>query len=299
MFSQRKMFAMSMSGLGVEDIKKMSIREIKEELDKRGVKYSDLFEKSGFVERLAKSANERVDKMEPQGSQVENRANNETKQPEPAKASLEQSIREEVESMSLPSIRKELTSLGISTRGAFEKPEFVELLCKARIERKGTTNEPPSSSRSSEFRDVETKKMPREPSKETGAKSSGAGNPSAGGMPGMDSMFGGGRGGPNPFAGGNPFGGGGNPFSGGNPFAGQGRPGAGGFGGGGANMGAMGAILQKVMGNPQAMAFVQNAMKNPKVMAAMSEIQRDPSKAAKYMSDPEIGSMISQLRQFL
>lgn len=64
-------------------------------------------------------------------------------------------------------------------------------------------------------------------------------------------------------------------------------------------MGAMGAILQKVMGNPQAMAFVQNAMKNPKVMAAMSEIQRDPSKAAKYMSDPEIGSMISQLRQFL
>jgi hypothetical protein len=28
-FSQRKMFAMSMSGLGVEDIKKMSIREIK------------------------------------------------------------------------------------------------------------------------------------------------------------------------------------------------------------------------------------------------------------------------------
>jgi hypothetical protein len=135
--------------------------------------------------------------------------------------------------------------------------EFVELLCKARIERKGTTNESPSSSRSSEFRDVETKKMPREPAKETGAKSSGAGNPSAGGMPGMDSMFGGGRGGPNPFAGGNPFGGGGNPFSGGNPFAGQGRPGAGGFGGGGANMGAMGAILQKVMGNPQAMAFVQ------------------------------------------
>jgi hypothetical protein len=105
---------------------------LQEELDKRGVKYSDLFEKSGFVERLAKSANERVDKMEPQGSQVENRANNETKQPEPAKASLEQSIREEVESMSLPSIRKELTSLGISTRGAFEKPviRFGELCSK-------------------------------------------------------------------------------------------------------------------------------------------------------------------------
>jgi hypothetical protein len=31
----------------------------------------------------------------------------------------------------------------------------------------------------------------------------------------------------------------------------------------------------------------------------LARAQRDPSKAAKYMSDPEIGSMISQLRQFL
>jgi hypothetical protein len=88
--------------------------------------------------------------------------------------------------------------------------------------------------------------MPREP--QPGAapqqqqRSQPAGNPFAGGMPDLSSMFGGGR-----------SAGAASPFAGANPFGGQARPGGGGAGG----MGGIGDVMSKVMGNPQAMAVLQ------------------------------------------
>ena len=58
-------------------------------------------------------------------------------------------------------------------------------------------------------------------------------------------------------------------------------------------------MMAKVMGNPQAMAAVQKAAQNPKVAAALADIQTNPANATKYMSDPELASIVSELQQYL
>ena len=43
----------------------------------------------------------------------------------------------------------------------------------------------------------------------------------------------------------------------------------------------------------------QKAAENPRIMAALVEIQKDPWKAAKYAQDPEISSMVKELKNVL
>ena len=208
----------------------------------------DLFEKSEFIQRLAKARSENVGPPVKNSEQVE-----ETRSEMNAKKhdSQDGNIRKQVEAMSLSAIRSELDALKISTKGAFDKrvcfllirsccgciqfetrtQDLIDLLVKARVERSRTSEKPPASSRSSEFRDVVTTKMPREPAPDSRSAKTAQGNPFASGL---GSMFGGG-------------------FGGANPFAQQAPTQPGGFGG---NTG-MGEILSKVLGNPQAMAFVQ------------------------------------------
>eukprot|EP00291_Cryptomonas_curvata_P000349 CAMPEP_0172194904 /NCGR_PEP_ID=MMETSP1050-20130122/25876_1 /TAXON_ID=233186 /ORGANISM="Cryptomonas curvata, Strain CCAP979/52" /LENGTH=186 /DNA_ID=CAMNT_0012870837 /DNA_START=97 /DNA_END=654 /DNA_ORIENTATION=+ len=177
----------------MEECKHMSVRDIKAELDRRGVKYSDLFEKSDFVQRLVQARGKdaaNVDHSASSESARKSTVDNVDHVPRGGQASStpDQAIRKEVETMPLAAIRSELSKLGVSTQGAFEKREFVDLLCKARAERKAAPEPPPAASRSSEYRDVETKKMPREP--QPGAapqqqRQQPSGNPFAGGMPDM------------------------------------------------------------------------------------------------------------------
>lgn len=102
----------------------------------------------------------------------------------------------------------------------------------------------------------------------------------------------GGAGGADPFS--SIFNGG---FAGaaGGPFGGAGGPFGGGGGGGGVG-GFDPSILQKMMSNPRAAAAFQRAQQNPRIMKAVQEMAQNPAAAAKYMNDPEIGSVLKELQ---
>ncbi len=94
------------------------------ELDNRGVKYSDLFEKSEFVKRLVHARGKGATKGDTSNSSDAPRkstVDSVDHVPHTSQASPEQALRKEIETMSLSAIRSELASIGVSTQGAFEK----------------------------------------------------------------------------------------------------------------------------------------------------------------------------------
>jgi hypothetical protein len=97
--------------------------------------------------------------------------------------------------MRVSEIKSELASKGVSTQGLLEKGDFVKLLVQTRL----TAPAGGGGSRNTEFKDVQTKKMPKPESAQTDARP-GAG--AAGGSGGPFGGMGGGMGGmQNPFAG--------------------------------------------------------------------------------------------------
>jgi hypothetical protein len=103
-----------------------SLNFVQAELDRRGVKYSDLFEKSEFIQRLVQARGKdtaNVDHSDSSESARKSPVDSVDHMPRADQASStpEQAIRKEVEAMPLASIRSELAKLGVSTQGAFEK----------------------------------------------------------------------------------------------------------------------------------------------------------------------------------
>ena len=170
-----------MGGLDEEiaAVRGMKVADIKRELVQRGLSINDMFEKDEFVKRLAEA------RVSGGGGEAE------TSSPGPETSSAhdrEANVRAEVSAMQISEIKAQLAERGVASQGLFEKGEFVELLVRARLD--APESRRANGSRSSEFKDVQTQKMPKKEAAEP--KQSGAGGSPFGGV---------GAGMPNPFAG--------------------------------------------------------------------------------------------------
>jgi hypothetical protein len=163
----------------------MKVSEIKQELTQRGLATNDMFEKDEFVQRLAQA------RLRGDGAATGAASDAATPSPSPPASAhdREADIRAAVNALRVSEIKAQLSERGISTQGVFEKSTFVELLVKARLDSpegsRGTGVPPPPNS---EFKDVQTKKIPRKEAAEptqSGARGSpfGAGVGVGGGIP--------------------------------------------------------------------------------------------------------------------
>ncbi|CAM9285683.1 unnamed protein product [Phaeothamnion confervicola] len=291
----------------------MSVKEIKKELQSRGVPFQDLFEKNELVERLADARTR--PRVEETGA---------------ARAADAASVaRAEVAAMSVRDIKGELDTRGVSYRGLFEKGEVVELLLDARAaaaaagtgDEQGSAAGPSGAAEEaydSSFRDVEgenaeerfpfssfdpspeelsvcrqvtllllqpttccfllqsVKRMTnRKAQQQESPPRGGVGGGGGGGIGGMsmeDLLGGMGMGGMGP----------------------RGRRRGGDFGGGGAGQSD---LLNKIIGNPKAMAAFQRAQRNSKVMSALQDVMKNGIGAlGKYQKDPDIRDTLNELK---
>lgn len=203
----------------------MRIGEIKKELESYGISTKSFLEKSELVDALHAA---RAEGKTPttSGTAPGNTSSSSSNTSSSTSTNREEKIAAEMkkcQALKVGELKKELTSLGISTKTFFEKSEFVRALAEARVDGVNKNSSSNSSSSSeegyAEYSNVEVLPAdhpgPRKKQSAEEQQQQQQGNP-----------FGGGAGG-NPFggAGGNPFGGaGGNPFggAGGNPFGGGG-----------------------------------------------------------------------------
>ena len=278
----------------------MRLKELKDELDKRGVTWRGIaFEKEELA-RLLVDARSRP----PAPSAPPPTPQAPTSSPPPpsaAKAAQDaawasRSSMGNVETMKVADIKAELKSLGVDTSALFEKTELVAALIKARASK---PPKPPDD----DVIEVETRTMPPK-----GASKSGmpGGMGGMGGMPGgMSGMGGlgdilsglGGMGG----MGGMPGGMGGMPGGmGGMGGLGDILNGMGGMGGMPGGMGGMQQMMAKMMSNPRAMALMQKAQTNPKIMKALQDVQTNgPSAMQKYAGDPEVMAVVKELQEIM
>jgi hypothetical protein len=275
----------------------LRVKELKAELDERGVKWrGTAFEKDELVRLLEEARQAPPSPPTPAPSPPP--PTQSYTSPPSAPSSNEVSVldRMDVERMKVGSIKAELAELGVPTTGLLEKPDFVEALLKARLAKRAQGEQTVAA----DVANGETKKMPK---KGTAAGGMGGGFPGGmdgmGGMPGgMGGGFPGGLGGMGGMPGG--MGGLGDILSkmGGMP-GGMGGP-AGGAGAGTGGMGGMQDMLQKMMSNPKAMQLMQKAQSNPKIMQALQDVQTNgPSAMAKYSGDPEIMAVIKELQEIM
>ena len=285
----------------------MRLKELKDELDKRGVTWRGIaFEKEELA-RLLVDARSRP----PAPSAPPPTPQAPTSSPPPpsaAKAAQDaawasRSSMGNVETMKVADIKAELKSLGVDTSALFEKTELVAALIKARASK---PPKPPDD----DVIEVETRTMPPK-----GASKSGmpGGMGGMGGMPGgMSGMGGlgdilsglggmGGMGGMPGGMGGMPGGMGGMPGGmGGLGGLGDFLNGMGGMGGMPGGMGGMQQMMAKMMSNPRAMALMQKAQTNPKIMKALQDVQTNgPSAMQKYAGDPEVMAVVKELQEIM
>lgn len=304
------------------DIDSMRIGELKSELQSYGISTKSFLEKSELVEAVQ---NAREQGLKPKASSPEPKATSSTtestdKTSSTSSESREEKILKEMEkcsSMKAGEMKKELQSMGISTKSFFEKSEFLKALAEARVD--GVKKSSAADEEGyAEYANVEVLPANDPGPRKKGAADSG-GNASAGaGNPFEGAGAGAG-------AGGNPFGGaaGGNPFGGAGGMGGiadmlknmgggaaGGAPGAGPGGMGNIadmlkNMGGMGDMMgnmgkvQEMVKNPKVMEIIQKAQGNPKIMKAIQECMGNPAAFAKYQNDPEIGGLINELKKYM
>ena len=101
----------------------MRVKELKAELTELGVSTADCFEKEDLVIKLEAARLNPPAPAPPPASPA----------PAPAPAAPSAADRAEVNAMKVKAIKEELTQLGASTTGLFEKSEFVEALLAARV----------------------------------------------------------------------------------------------------------------------------------------------------------------------
>lgn len=147
----------------VEDPTSMKASELRKELQSYGISTASFFEKSELVEAVEKARKEGKKPINGDSSD----SAEETNKADNSGASRDQKIAEEklkCNKMKVGELKKELESLGISTKSFFEKTEFVQALAEARVDgvkkntrsnRKGSVEEPYDPS----YRDVVMKKM--------------------------------------------------------------------------------------------------------------------------------------------
>ena len=278
----------------------MRLKELKDELDKRGVTWRGIaFEKEELA-RLLVDARSRP----PAPSAPPPTPQAPTPSPPPpsaAKAAQDaawasRSSMGNVETMKVADIKAELKSLGVDTSALFEKTELVAALIKARASK---PPKPPDD----DVIEVETRTMPKKGASAGGTSGMPGGMGGMGGMPGgMGGMGGlgdilsglGGMGGMGGMPGG----------LGGMGGLGDMLNGMGGMGGmpGGTpgGMGGMQQMMTKMMSNPRAIALMQKAQTNPKIMKALQDVQTNgPSAMQKYAGDPEVMAVVKELQEIM
>ena len=296
----------------------MKAGEIKRELESYGISTKAFLEKSELVQALVQA---RAQGLQPKkekesvsttSTQAETSTSSDTSS-RPREERLKEEL-DKCQQMKASELKRELEERGISTKSMFEKSEFVKALAEARIDNITSNKGQRGDENYAEYAEVEVltddSAGPRQQQDSNQQRSTGA-NPFGsaganpfGGMGGMGNIadmlknMGGMGGGGNPFggtAGASPFGGGASPFGGGaNPFGGGASP----FGGAG-GMGDAWGKAQEMMKNPKVMELMAKAQKNPRFMQAMQECMSNPAAFAKYQNDPEIGSLINELRKYM
>ena len=103
----------------------MRVKELKAELTELGISTADCFEKEDLVIKLEAA---RLNPPAPAPP-----APPASPAPAPAPSAPSAADRAEVNAMKVKAIKEELTQLGASTTGLFEKSEFVEALLAARV----------------------------------------------------------------------------------------------------------------------------------------------------------------------
>jgi len=288
---------------------------IKKELESMGINTKTFLEKSELVDALVKAREEGRTAVVTVETKEEATASTDVQSKDEDTSTSSSSSRadkiaaemQKCQSMKAGELKKELESLGISTKTFFEKSEFVKALAEARVD--GVKKQQPRQQDEesyAEYSNVEVltsdsagprpKQKQQQQQQQRGA-GAGAGNPfGGGGMGGMNledlmKNMGGMGGG----FGGNPFGGAANPFgSGANPFSGGANP----FGGAAGGMPDM-KKAQEMMSNPKVRELMVKAQGNPKVMKVMQECMSNPAAFMKYQNDPEVAELIAELKKLM
>ena len=131
----------------------MRVKELKVELTELGVSTADCFEKEDLVSKLEAA------RLNPPTPAPPAPPASPAPAPAPATSAAD---RAEVNAMKVKAIKEELTQLGASTAGLFEKSEFVEALLAARVaaaERQANAEAEPTFDPDVSM--GETKKMPK------------------------------------------------------------------------------------------------------------------------------------------
>jgi len=300
-----------------EEIESMRAGAIKQELESYGISTVAFLEKKELVQALKQA---RADGLQPKQTTTKPEpkatATNETStssadsatttpsstdtplDTRPRKERLQEEL-ERCRALKAGELKKELASLGISTRSLFEKTELVQALATARVDGVVAKQQQPAAASTdesyAEYANVEvitdhsTGPRQKQPEKQQQKQQ----QPAGGGNP-FDDMMGGMGGGMGGIAdmlknmGG--MGGGAAAAGGGNPFGGMG-----GMGGMGDAMGK----VQELMKNPKVREIMQKAQSNPKIMQAVTETMSNPAAFAKYQNDPEVAEIINELRKYM
>ena len=131
-----------------DDVSSMRVKEIKDELEERGIDYTDCFDKESMVSRLVDARSGKVQAEVEEKPKVDQKkgggGGEKDKQEEPAASSSSPETKtivndfdmdaalEELRGMRVRELREELGRRQISRAGLFEKEDLIQALLKAR-----------------------------------------------------------------------------------------------------------------------------------------------------------------------
>jgi len=129
----------------MQDVESMKAGEMRKELESYGISCKSFFEKSELADALKKARAEGkmpINGAGDNGASAASSGSSETSSSNGGDsskggASREEKIKAEMEkckSMKVGDLKKELQSLGVSTKSFFEKTEFVKALAEARVD---------------------------------------------------------------------------------------------------------------------------------------------------------------------
>lgn len=127
----------STSLFALKDISSMKASEMRAELETYGISTKSFFEKSEFAEALGKARAEGKTPVKDPPKSTKSKSTASASASASDSVSREEKLAQEmakIQSMKVGDIKKELASLGISTKSFFEKYEFVKALAEARVD---------------------------------------------------------------------------------------------------------------------------------------------------------------------
>lgn len=156
-----------------DEINKMRVKEIRDELESYGINTKSFLEKSELIEALITARKEGktpINDVKTSSSSSTTDTNTYTNDDSSRSANRKERIQEEMEnckSMKVSDLKKELESYGISTKSYLEKSEFVRAVAEARVDgiKKSSSGGPSGAGQQTEeqrdpsFRDVTVSKL--------------------------------------------------------------------------------------------------------------------------------------------